>query len=70
MDSDLKRQLAESLPEILRSLLSTGQAVSVPGLGRFQVAHEASSSEERPDGSIILHPPTERIIFTDENTGL
>lgn len=70
MDSDLHRRLAEAFPDILRTLLATGQAVTVPGLGRFQVTHEPSTHEERPDGSIVLHPPTERITFTDEKTGL
>lgn len=65
MDAHLEERFAAAFVELLKSELAQHRRVSVPELGEFHVAHQSSTFDERHDGTVVLTPPCERIVFTD-----
>lgn len=59
-------QVATLLADIVREALARGEAIDVPGLGTFAVAHRSSQIEKQPDGEVIMRPPRDEVVFTPE----
>lgn len=66
MDTHLEERFAEAFVDVLRTELATNREVVVPGLGRFGIEHRPSTFAERPDGTTVLAPPEEAIVFEEE----
>ncbi len=61
-------RVAEALAEIVREALEQGRAVEVPELGAFRVEHRSSEIEERGDGTLVMHPPRNEVVFEPHAT--
>ncbi len=56
-------RVAGALAEIVREAVEQGQAIDVPELGVFRVEHRSSEIEERGDGTLVVHPPRNEVVF-------
>lgn len=65
MDTHLEERFAEAFVDVMRSELATTQDVVVPGLGRFRTEHRPARFDERSDGTSVLTPPAEVIVFEE-----
>ena len=52
-----------ALAETIRETLEAGEAVHVPELGTFRVIFRPSAPEDQPDGSVVMRPPRNEIVF-------
>ena len=55
-----------ALAEVVRQALARGEEVRVPELGTFHVEHRPSTPAEQPDGTVLMQPPRNEIIFTPD----
>ncbi len=60
--------VAQALAELVQEVLMRGESVYVPGIGTFSVEHHGSTTEQLPDGRLVLHPPRDVVCFTPEAT--
>lgn len=59
---DLTRKLAQ----VIRDELLKNNQVHIEGVGLFSKKHVPAEEETQPDGTIILHPPKDKIHFEPE----
>lgn len=55
-----------ALAEVIQQALARGEAVHVPELGTFHVEHRPSAPAEQPDGTVLMQPPRNEIVFTPD----
>jgi nucleoid DNA-binding protein len=67
MPSHTPSQLSAALAEIVRDALSRGQDMHLPGLGTLRVEHQASRLDELEDGSVVMRPPEDVVVFSAES---
>jgi DNA-binding protein HU-beta len=60
--------VAQALAELVQEALMRGESIYVPGIGTFSVEHHGSTTEQLPDGRLVLHPPRDVVSFTSEAT--
>lgn len=65
MDTHLEERFAAVFVEVMRAELTAGHEAVVPGLGRFRTEHRPSTFDERHDGTIMMTPPEEVIVFEE-----
>ena len=53
-----------ALAETIKENLLSKRAVSVPQLGIFDIKHQSSIMEAKEDGTNVLTPPKDDVIFT------
>jgi nucleoid DNA-binding protein len=63
MESSKEERFAQAFTDVLKTALTRRGSVDVPGLGQFSTEHRSSDFSESPDGSIMLAPPEEGIVF-------
>lgn len=68
MTNTVSRELVlEALGRLVREALVRGETVELPGLGTFRVEHQPSRTDQLPDGSIALRPPSDNVVFVPES---
>ena len=51
----------------VRDLLSAGQDVAVSGVGEFRLYHRSARLETKPDGSRVMVPPQDAVLFEPDD---
>lgn len=59
-------QVVTALARAFHEALAEGREVELPGLGSFRVEHHHSRLLEGEDGSMVLTPPEDTIVFEPE----
>lgn len=66
MPTPQRDQVESALAEIITEALVIGDSAHVPGLGTFVVRHRSSSIERTESGEVLMRPPSDEIVFTQE----
>lgn len=59
-------EVAAAVADVVRTALTHGDDVHLPGLGTFFVEHQDSRLEER-DGQMVMEPPRDIVAFSPED---
>ncbi len=59
-------QAVSALVTVVREVLENGDDAHVPGLGTFRVNYQPSMTEELPTGEVVMRPPRNQVVFTQE----
>ncbi|MEM1041709.1 MAG: HU family DNA-binding protein [Bacteroidota bacterium] len=62
----VSEDVLRAFSQAVREQLMNHRDVTVPGLGRFSVAHEPSRVVESEAGQRTLHPPVDAVAFESE----
>lgn len=63
MNEALKKELAK----IIRDELMKRGSVSIPSLGTFKVEHHSQERKLKPDGTVVMTPPSDRLHFSPDS---
>lgn len=59
-------EVATVVTDVVRTTLTQGDEVHLPGLGTFFVEHQDSRLEER-NGVMVMEPPRDTVAFSPED---
>lgn len=63
-----REQLQKALAQEIRDELLKENYVYIDGIGLFSLKHHPAEEESRPDGTILLHPPKDKLAFDTTHT--